>query len=285
MPSQHAILAQITENAGSVFAFVVSAALAVIAAHYARKSYRQDKALAARQPKLEIHCYGAQRPAKTLFVLPFAQSDLFIVPLVFDVTNSGQLAATNVELYLEVPDAIYGRDIPRELSRIAEARGQIHAAQEGRNEHLTTVLMSLKNLAPGESCRVVPQIMFTKTTQLPWTVNSTTRDDKNVTIKGLVQYAWTGQARITCTEIAPFAVPLSIEVIKGKVDDAAAVLQAETNDALRKWGERGSPPPPQFTAVSFSTFKDTEATAKDQEKFRLRVAETESAVILSSRLV
>lgn len=277
------ILRFLAENWAVLIPFVITTVITIVAAYYGYRGYTSAHAHANRAARPSIKPFGIEPTEDTVYALPFLKETVFIVPLPLYISNTGDISARNVEIFLSLPEEIYGRDIPRQLSAIASACGWEHATEEGRNEHITEVYFQVGDISPDVTVQILPTLIARGPTQRPFDVLAQTKDNKQVRIIGKVDYAFEVTARLTYTDGSPVESRIKLAFIEGTADRATDLLREEA--ARRDEIEDQRPEVPSSLAlIAFKNFVEELFHLPSGEQIRVQHADHRSRVVATARI-
>src|SRR5262245_26810765 len=89
-----AIFTLILENYFTVLGSLLTIAIAIVALSYSVRNYRLNKAKSFEKPELKIGLYEPKPHSDDYYVvIPFKNGSVFLIPLIFIITNEGSKTA------------------------------------------------------------------------------------------------------------------------------------------------------------------------------------------------
>jgi hypothetical protein len=193
------------------------------------------------------------------------------------------VSAKDVEVFMEMNDALYGRDVQREVSNIAAARNVALAAEVGRSKYMTTSYIKVGNLSPGQSVLVGTEIRIDRTTVLDVPVEATTKDDVKIKFTIRTVGAFVVNIKVIYENANPIDKDLRIQFRKGSAKRLEQFLAEEGKliQELSRLKERVSMP------RCFIFFEEYEYVGDPLGKARYRIyrAKSNSMKVIKGNLV
>ena len=243
-------------NATDVVSICIAFVLGVIAIYFAGKSYALSKIIADRRANISVKIYGRSIENNFIYVLPFKNNRIVAFPLSIEIDNTGALSAQSIEVFLELPDAIYGRDIARAMSAIAAAKGQVVAQEPGDSKHLTRLYHSVGDIPPDGKYQFNLDLIASEPSYLDVSTSAPTRDGILIDITARVELSWVVRLTITAKDIKAQTSRLEMKFVRDTVANTSELIEiaksilAGKRDGLRK-------APRSFALIGFSKYNDS----------------------------
>lgn len=230
---------------------VVATVAAVVAVMQTGRANRLNRLIVTHQgsldaPTLSIRFLGHRSPTDFAIALPLTSKRVVVLPLHFDITNSGAKSAKEIQLIMRIPKELLfgGSEMARfETDGAAPWGGACEVVSS--SEHLESLLWSLPTLNPGQTARLVLHLSIRDETSFRTEAIVKTRDGVTLTVPYVVNIRWHINYSLFQLDRPPASGAAGFEVVNSHTRTA--------DDALADWrkahrGER-RPTAPRFVLV------------------------------------
>ena len=168
----------------------------------------------------------------------FKPNRKFLIPLSLTIKNEGSMSAKDVEVFMEMNDWLYFRDIERQVSGIAAARNVTFAAEKGRNKNMTICYKKVGNLPPGQTVQILDEIGIDRTTVVEVPVDVTTKDDVKAKLNIRTIVALIVNVKVTHENAPPINKDLRLQFRKGSAKTTKQFL-LEEGRLIQEFAKKG----------------------------------------------
>ncbi len=216
----------VIENLVIILWSIMGMIVMATAAYFTFKSYRLHKSKSNQKPDLVLTLYHQIIRDHIYFLIPFLENTTYTLPLSILITNKGDVSAKNVELFAEIPDEYYQKDLERS-SPIADARKMTRASDEGRSEHIAYLYMRIGDIPPKSTIKTTDYIFARKPTVHKFQVPVTSKDGINFTRTVNAAYSILLTFQVLCENEVPIKRTYQLHYRKGNKDEIEKFLLEE----------------------------------------------------------
>ncbi len=159
-----------------IVTFVIGTIIALIGTVYAVRSYYFSRHEVMKEPNLEMCLYSKGVHSNLIFLLPYEDGTTFLLPISIVFMNTGNKAAKNVEILLQISDELYKRRMERETSKVAKAAKSVNVVDRINDTEVDEVYYRLRTIPQSSSFQLRDFIVSRQTTEIDSEVEVKSKD-------------------------------------------------------------------------------------------------------------
>jgi hypothetical protein len=225
--------------------------MAAIAFYFAMRNY-------ARAARLTIAVIEDNVQKSIYFILPFEENTSCAIPFPLMLRNRGNKTAKNVNLIVDIPDALYRHDFKRSPDKISVARKVQMISDLQKNTQIARIFLTMPEIHRNVKSELLDFIFPETESILSMETDVTTKDAKEVKIAMKMSYSYDVRISIMAEDITPTVVDYKLEFRRDEGGGMSQAVNRENAFIKEIVGQNGQIDEDVVTFVMFKKFARNE---------------------------